>query len=354
MFHFLKKTIMVPDFMARQAWDNGVVISKWDDYEYSWPVPIIKNHIHCAYYETFEQWYQASFENDLSFIQWVYNTREDHVRIYADSITYAKFVIKWLKFICPSLTVDQVYKIYKLSVWWFYVHQVNMRMNTNDTPLADYPQIIENYKTVSYSDFQQYFEAITFDDSKEILEYKSLVKNYISNEFKFAFFLNGDSDFEDMTKEHVDKALVRCLKMELNQYRYVKLIDIVYDNAEKDIKAIDDQLFTIIKNVAKTKPSEQLLDASVDELYHYGMQHDKELLIHNNILVDDYYNIVTNTDSLQDKLKFIANIAKDGGVEKSEFVDCFSSSYMLYNLLFVRWVFSMYMQNDPQLKNFVY
>ena len=354
MFHFLKNTIMVPDFMARQACEDSIVITQWADYQYCYTKAITENHVHCSKrYSTFEQWYQNNFKNDLKFLEWIYNTREIQVRIYADSDTYAKLVIKWIKFICPSLSVDQVYKIYRLSMMWFYTYQVNMRMNTTDQPLVEYDQLIDHYRITDYETFNTFFDSITFDQNEEVNKYKELVKNYISNEFKYAFYMNGDQSFESMVIEHVNKALVRCLKMELEQYKYVSLFDIVYNNIDINVDNINSELFDIIKNSSKTLPNDQTIQPAIDQLYQYGNKNDQQLLTHNNVLIDDYYNILSDKNSLTDKLDFIANIANDG-IKKSEFVDCFSSSYNLYNLLLVRWIITMYRDKDPQLSNFVY
>ena len=279
MFHLLKRTTMVPDFMARQACEDSVVISKWDDYAYVYPKDVLDAHIHCSQkYTTFEEWFETSFANDEDFIAWVYDTREMGVQIYADYTTYAKIVIKWLKFICPNLTDEQMYKIYKLSTLWYYVFQVNMQMNTRDEPLAPYESIIDNYKTVSYDEFVEYCKQITIIiDQQQLTEIKALIKNYISNEYKYAFFMNGDESFKSMVEEHVNKALVRCLKMELDQYKYVSLFDIMYDNYDRDIDQIDDQLFNIIKQASKTLPNDEVVEQSIDQLYNYGVSNDHQL-----------------------------------------------------------------------------
>lgn len=353
MFHFLKNTTMVPDFAARQANDDSIVITKWKDYPLVYSQSIANDHVHCDQkYESFEQWYEANFETDADFVGWIYNTREIGVKIYADAEAYAKIVIKWMRFICKTLTVDQVYTIYKLSTLWYYLYQVHLHMNNHDATLVDHSILVDSYKTIDKVQFEQYYSEITFDDN-DIAELKALAKNYISNEFKYAFFLNGDKSFKSMVTEHVNKALVRCLKMELDQYKYVSLYDILYSHLNDNVDSIDDDLFNIIKQTSKTLPNDQTIDESIDQLYQYGTMNDHELLTHNNVLVDDYYKILAKGTSLTKKLNFFANLASEG-INKSEFVDCFSSSYMLYNLLIMRWIITMYKDDTTQLANFVY
>lgn len=56
MFHFLKNTTMVPDIMARQACDDDIVISSWNDYNYMYDTETVIKHVHTQQkYSTFEQ-----------------------------------------------------------------------------------------------------------------------------------------------------------------------------------------------------------------------------------------------------------------------------------------------------------
>lgn len=230
-----------------------------------------------------------------------------------------------------------------------------MHMNTTDQMLVDYDTVIDHYKIMPYKEFQQHYKQLAVKIPKDNLrQIKALVKNYISNEFKYAFYLNGDQTFEPFVLEHVNKALVRCFKMELDQYKYINLFDIAYDKITESIESVNDECFDIIKQTSKTLPNDQTIDSSVEQLYQYGLANDKLLMQYNNVMIDRYHDIITNSDySLDDKLKFISQISADG-IEKSEFVDIFSSSYMLYNLLILRYVITLWTTKDEQLKNFIY
>ena len=354
MFHFLKNTTMVPDVMARQACDSDIVISSWNDYNYMYDTETVINHVHTQQkYNTFEQWYSTMFKNDYQFVSWVYQTKDLGFQIYADCDAYAKLVIKWITFISPSLTVEQVYNIYRLSVLWFYVYQVHLHMNTTDQLLAEYGTVVDHYKIMRYQDFQQHYNQLRVEVTDDLTQLKTIAKNYISNEFKYAFYLNGDKSFEPFVLEHVNKALVRCFKMELDQYKYLNLFDVAYDKIVDSVEDVDDQSFDIIKQMSKTLPNDETIEPSVEQLYQYGLKNDKELMQYNNVMIDQYHDIITGNYSLDDKLRFISRIAS-GGIEKSEFVDVFSSSYMLYNLLILRYVITLWNTKSDQLKNFVY
>lgn len=348
MFHFLKNTVMMPDFMARQANDDCVVISQWKDYQYRWPLNVVNNHIHCKnVFITFDAWYKSNFQNDYEFISWLYNTQTIGVRFYADCEAYAKLVIKWMSFVCPQLSIDQVYNFYKLSMMWYYVYQINLKMNTTDEMLVEYSTLIDEFKVMSFDVFKSYYDNGRVEITDELVTLKNVCKNYISNELKFAFFLNGDDSFRAMTSEHINKALVRCLKMEIEQYKYVNLFDLVYDGAQ------DDELFAIIKATSKLKPNDEIVEPSIEMLYQYGLKNDVDLLTYNNTMIREYHDIIANEYDLTDKLQFIVDIILNKN-KKAEFVDCFSPSYMLYNLLIVRWIITMYHEKDVSLRNFVF
>lgn len=353
MFHLLKNTTMVPDFMAQQACDDSIVITKWTDYEWRWPTQIVEAHVHCKQkYGTFEQWYEQSFANDVDFLTWVYNTREIGIQIYADCEAYAKIVAKWLNFICPTLNDQQAYTIYKLSAMWFYVQWIHLKLYTNSL-LVSRETLIDNYKFVSYDQFKQYRQQLLVDDSDQIRELKNAFQNYISNEFKYAFFLNGDESFRSMVEEHVNKALTRCLRMELNGYKFVTLFDIIYNNVEKQISEIDSELFGLIKQTSKMQLQNDQLDQSLDALYKFGKEHDYQLMTYNNGFLDQYYQIITGGLTLEQKLEFIADLAEDK-MKTSEFIDLFTTSYRFYNLFLIRWIIDLWRNKDPQFGNFVY
>ena len=355
MFHFLKHTVMLPDFMAREAYEDDITISAWDDYVYMYPKQITINHVHCKQkFESFEQWFETNFDSDAQFIEWMYQTRELRIRFFADMRSFAKLMIKWTSFVCPKLTCHQVYHIYQLTMKWFYVSQIHFCMMSTNPLLVERHYVIDNLKSLSYRDFELiYNSGIRIPETEQINQLKPKIQNYISNELKYAFYLNGDESFKPLVQEHVDKALVRCFKMEMEQYKTVNLFDAVYDNIETDIKDIHTELFDIIKQTSKTLSNDLVVEDCIEQLYQYGVTHNRQMLNHNNQLVDAYHDILANDKTLADKIEFISNITGDG-ITKSEFVDCFMSSYDLYNLLTVRWILTLYRTKDNNLKNFIY
>lgn len=353
MFHFLKNTTMLPDFMAHKAIVDSIVISNFDDYNYVYPYDILQNHIHCEQkYKTAEQWF-ATFDDDVQFLNWMYDTMRNGVVIYADTTAYAKIVCKWLSFVCSKLTVEQAYQVYRLSMLWFYVYQVHLHMRDPQSLLVEYADLIDHYKIVDYQQFTTYYESNRIRLTDQVLAIKEKVKNYISNEFKYAFYLNGDASFEPMVDEHVNKALVRCFKLELEQYKTVSLFDAVYESNVSSVDQIKGELFDILKQSSKTLPNDTAIEPSIERLYQYGATNSAQLMTYNNVLIDQYHDILSSGKTLKDKIDFMMNIVGDG-VAKSEFVDCFMSSYDLYNLMTVRWIMTLYREKSTGLKNFVY
>ena len=343
MFHLLKEIVLLPDVISDQSNNVDISLGTMSDYP-ELDNDIRKTWIHAGrQYDSYDDMIRQEFKTDANFFEWMFNNIHDTIRIYADKEQYACVVDKWLKFMFDNIDEETSYMIYKMSVMNFYIMQVHQQYITHDQPISR-KVLVDNFRYLTREQYSQVFQSNLSGREEQFIDLKSKIANYISNEYKIAFWLNGDKRFKQFAEEHVNKMFTQSFVESMQMYLATKLFEEISSNINVDsLSNINSELFDAIKRCNYyDKHADHTL---YEDLYQYCKN--------NNSYEFEYIDVQRIHDnmnlSFKKKIDFLYNQYNNKLID---FVDDYTTYSLYINLMLLMWIVKLYKTSDSKMAIF--
>ena len=326
MFHIIRQISIIPDVLVQQAGFNSIVISKLTDYTWSIdPALLVKQPKVQNYYQDVASALQQ-YGGEKAFFEKLADT-DDFISIYCDKNAYGELVIRWLRIIVPNITVSEAFKVYKLSLFNFYHNQLLMHDITDDTLMIENNQVINNFAMLTREQFNDMFSSIEKPDNNEYQKFLEDNANYISNEYKIGFALNGDLRFNNYASEHINKLIAHSYIDSLLVWISSETQKIFESNYKADsISNINSKEFDLIKQILSEPTNAESID-QYEDLYNYCRENCPDQFEYLDLVS---LHDIAKSDSLDQKIEYLINSAR------IDYTDLMTTSFDRINPMLLR------------------